>query len=368
MILVFGNWAVVTYEIPKVIVFQWVVRILALILAYSFFRKPRKWRVDPLLAKMILTFVAVVFVSAFFGVNIAKSFIGNFYRGDGIVTFLSLVGFSFIVSYFWKEEFNIYFAEVLFWVSTLLAGFSLFSPFVPQLSNISAAGFGNSVFLAGFLVTALPFSFYYVRENIKRRFIFGFIVQVISLFFLNATASVIVLFVFVFLILMRYAKSKRKNLFGALLLLSGLAIGLLWLRDYSIQSSTSLIAEGRARIFINGLQGFAQSSLLGYGWANFDAAFQKGTWPMRLNNDVYVDKAHSEFLEVLVATGAIGFLAYLAFIYNLYRKLKTGLKTDWGHTLFAVFVIYLLHSQTNVTSITEQILFWFVVGVSLREI
>lgn len=367
MFLIFGSWTVVTYEIPKVIAFQWFVRFLVLVLAVSFFKKPKKWKVDGKVSKSVLAFTGIAIVSSILGVNITKSFTGNFYRGDGLITFLSLVGFAFVVSYFWKEEFNKYFAEVIFWTSTLLSGFYIVSTVTPQLSHISAAGFGNSVFLAGFLVTALPFSFFYLREKTDKYLRLGLFVQVISLFFMSATAAVIVLFVYALMLVGRFVKIGYRRFLAVGLVVAALATGFVWVRNYRLESSKSLIAEGRARIFINGLQGFASRPVLGYGWSNFDAAFQKGTWPIKLNNDVYVDKAHSEFLEVLVSTGVVGVSVYLALLFVLYKKFKSISNTNWGFTLFSVFVIYVLHSQTNVISISEQILFWFGVGHSLRS-
>lgn len=366
MILIFGNWAVVTYEIPKVIVFQWTVRFLTLALAVSFFTKPKRWKVENHLTKLVIGFTAVAIIASIFGENPTKSFVGNFYRNDGLITFLSLVGFAFIVSYFWKEEFNLYLAEAVYWVSTFLSLFFLASPITPQFSGINAAGFGNSVFLAGYLLTSLPLSFYYVREKSNKYLRLGLLVQVISLFFMNATAAIVVLFVYVLMLVKRYVKIKAKNLLIVCLGLAVFLTGAAWLRNYYTQSTSSLIAEGRARIFINGWQGYTARPLLGYGWSNFDAAFQKGSWPIKLNNDVYVDRAHAEFLEVLVTTGIVGFGIYICFVFGIYKRLRNASKTDWGFTLFSIFIIYILHSQTNVISITEQILFWLVVGYSLK--
>ena len=108
---------------------------------------------------------------------------------------------------------------------------------------------------------------------------------------------------------------------------------------------------------------------MGYGWANVDYAFETGGWPMRFNNDVYVDKAHSEILEVLVTTGIPGLLIYLSFLSfflnGLITKYQKSNNKLWNFTLISGVVLYLFHSQTNVISIVEEIVFWLILGLTL---
>ncbi len=125
--------------------------------------------------------------------------------------------------------------------------------------------------------------------------------------------------------------------------------------------------QSRERIIVKGVYGFLQKPVLGWGFANFDYAFKSTVWPTKLGklgNDVYVDKAHSTFLEVLVTTGAIGLGVYLLIIgWVFWRLVKNRNKDKWHKTLFLVFLLYLFHAQTNVISIGEELFFWLVLGI-----
>lgn len=367
-ILAFGGWFAVAYEIPKVVVFQWFVRLLALFLVVSFIKKPRTWKVDGKIATPLVVFLALSVVTSLFGSNTLKSFQGNYYRGDGLVTFFSLISFAFIVNYFWEEKLKIYFSEAVFVATTTVSIIALAAPFMPFLSKIQAGTFGNSVFLAGFLVVCLPLSFYYIKVSEHKFLKLFLILQVFAIFALKVTAPIIILPLFVCLLINKYSKVKYKKVIISLLLIFASVTAVLWLKNYHLDNTNSFIAEGRTRIFINGMQGLVKRPFQGYGFSNFDLAFQTGNWPLKFNDDVYVDKAHSEIFEILVTTGVFGLLAYLLFVARIYSKLKIDVKTDWGFTIKAVFLLYLVHSQTNVTSIAEQILFWFVVGYALSEI
>ena len=363
--LAFGVWFPIAYEIPKVVVFQWFVRLLALFLVVSFIKKPRTWKIDDKIATPLVVFLGLSVATSLFGSNTLKSFQGNYYRGDGLVTFFSLISFAFIVNYFWEEKLKIYFSEAIFVATTIASIIALAAPFIPFLSKIQAGTFGNSVFLAGFLVVCLPLSFYYIKVSEHKFLKFLLILQVFAIFALKVTAPIIILPLFVCLLINKYSKVKYKKVIISSLLVFASVTAILWLKNYNLDNTKSFVAEGRTRIFINGMQGIAKRPVQGYGFSNFDTAFQTGNWPLKFNDDVYVDKAHSEIFEILVTTGIFGLFAYLLFVVRIYSKLKIDVKTDWGFTTMAVFLLYLVHSQTNVTSIAEQILFWFIVGQSL---
>ncbi len=79
-----------------------------------------------------------------------------------------------------------------------------------------------------------------------------------------------------------------------------------------------------------------------------------------MKSDRYIDKAHFQILEVLVTTGIVGFIAYLGIIYRIVWRFINEPKISIF--LFASFVTYLIHSQTNVFSISEELIFWIIAG------
>lgn len=127
--------------------------------------------------------------------------------------------------------------------------------------------------------------------------------------------------------------------------------------------------QDRERIYRKVFIGALKRPVFGWGWANVDYAFESNDWPIKVYHDVYVDKAHSEILEVLVTTGIPGLLIYLSlliiFVKELIVKYKKSRDKLWNFTLISGVVLYLFHSQTNVISIMEEIVFWLILGIAL---
>ena len=160
------------------------------------------------------------------------------------------------------------------------------------------------------------------------------------------------------------------GLLGAIITISCLG-GLIYLRGVGNES----VFEGRERIFQKAGMAFVQRPVLGWGVANFDYAFQSNDWPIKYNNDVYVDKAHSTVVEnfvTLVVLGGLGFLGLiivtlvqLVKLVKSFDKFRTSLdQFDYFNSmLLIIFILNLFHSQTNVISINEEIVFWIAGGI-----
>jgi len=118
-------------------------------------------------------------------------------------------------------------------------------------------------------------------------------------------------------------------------------------------------AEGRPQLFMKSFIVIAKRPLLGWGWANVDHAFSSVDWQYPYNPDTYIDKAHSHVLETLITTGFIGFCAYLSVWYVLFSVIYRTKNKDTRFFLFLFFLTYGIYTQTNVTSIATEVL-WFV--------
>ncbi len=361
--------APVPFEVPKVIFFQWFVRILVLVFAASFLVKKRTWKVNFKLFIPIIIFAVWATVSSILGSDISKSFVGNYFRRDGLITLYELIGFSLLVSYFWKEKFKKAISLTLFTSSALLSFLTLIQILRHKFGLGSAVTFGNPVFLAGYLSVAFPFSFYLFKLTSKKIYLICLVVQLLAVVLIGAVSSILTLIIFAILYLLFFQKRTKRFVLISILLGIFSLLFFFWSRNYYLENSKTLIAEGRVRIFQNILRGFVKRPILGYGWANVDYAFRVGEWPMKFNNDVYVDKAHSQLLEILVACGIPGFIIYLSFIFLLLRELMTKYKKSgdkfWNFTLLSGVILYFFHSQTNVISISEEMIFWLILGLTL---
>jgi len=223
-----------------------------------------------------------------------------------------------------------------------------------------AVSFGNPNFLAGYLLVILPFTYSLTKNSLFWKI--GLALQLISIFLTQAWIGVFLSLVFIMIIFIRW-----KNKFRFILsILSGVVLAIsIWgyLTYFSPAAPPGqIVFESRQRIFSKALLAFKQKPLLGWGWANFDHAFDSVEWPIRVDSDVYVDKAHSHFIEILVTTGLVGFTAYLLIILRVFYNLMKYKK----YILLMVLVMFVAHSQTNIISISEEVFFWLLVGLSSK--
>ncbi len=380
MPLVFWPWAKIPFEIPRVIFFERWVEVLA-VLSILNLKHLKVKRIDLKLVVIVAIFIFVAFLASIKGFDFSKSLAGNYYRRDGLLTFFHFLGFSLFIFLFWKEKWQHLIAKAVSLGGMLSAIWVIgqaFKFFVLRQGGSSWYGsfggtFGQPVFLAGFLLVALPFSLFLFRSSKRwqKIYLFTIAIQLMGIVLtrsLGAFLGVTLLFL-VWLVL---EKKKLKVLLLSLII--GVAVagitGAYWWRSQHlgevVDNPTVVVAEGRQRIFTKLILAFQKRPILGYGWANVDYAFSAVDWPVKFLHDVYVDKAHSHLLEVLVTTGLAGFLVYLVLLlYIFVRLVKAYLKNKnlWNICLLSVFLIFVFHSQTNIISISEEIIFWLIVGI-----
>ncbi len=370
------SWGGVIYEIPRVIFFQRWIEVLVIIGFIFNIKSIKKRQIDFRLVLTLLVFLGIAIISSVLGADLGKSIWGNYYRGDGLVTLFHLVGFSLIVGLFWKEEWSLRMIEIFaissFFLSiwTLLDGFRLWvlrDISIPLWEN-SAIGisFGNPNFLAGYLVTVLPFSLSIIWIFKDRLYRLGaianFILNILAIIATNSWAGLLGTLLCLVLFL-GLGKQGQKTL---IVILGFIAIGIVAIIYFKQVKNIGFIAESRERIFRKVLMSVRKRPILGWGWANIDYAFENSEWPFRLEHDVYVDKAHATIIEILGTTGIVGLAVFIYILFRggkiLYLRMNENI---FVKVLFISLVIYIIHSQTNIISIGEEAIFWFIVGLAI---
>lgn len=378
---IFWPDAQIAFEIPRVIfVHRWIEILVTLGALTLFSTSSNKIRIESLAA--LLLFIIFAIGSSWFGADWAKSVSGNTYRADGLLTLLRLASLSVIIGLTWQNRFIIPLTTAIA-SSSILVSLGTIATIISPLFNISifppwegAYGFtfGQPEFLAGYLVMTLPCIYYlYVvsKNRYRKLLIAGIVYQWLALFITQSWGAVLTaVFTSILAVIVTQPWQKKTKTY----LVSGVIVLLLVIGTVIAvskeQHPMSMTAESRQRIFTKVLLGFEKKPLFGWGWANIDYAFNAVDWPYHFSQDVYVDKAHSQFLEVLVTTGIAGFASYLLLLILTLRSL-IGLadKKDnwWCGMVLMVFVNYLIHSQTNVIGIAEEIFFWLLVGICLQK-
>lgn len=374
--LYFNPKEVIQYEIPKVYLFQRWVEILVFLalLVIVFTLKKSSKKLSTLI--YITLFTIWSFISSLFGANFIKSLAGNYYRSDGLITFFHIILLFLIMTLLLSNNFKLKLIKTISISSIILGGWVIVDSLRFYIlkdsglniweSNAFGGPFGNPNFLAGYLLSTLPITYYQIEEpntKVKTLFKIGILFQSLGLILTRSWTGLFGLLL-LFLIYLVFIKSKYKKLLLATASITFIATAFLFIKNYkSIQIPDRIIAESRERIFTKGLLAFTKKPIVGWGWANFDHAFDSVDWPIKFNTDAYVDKAHSSLLEVLVTTGVVGGILYMLIITNAIKSLVES-KNRLAKFILLSLLITLIHMQTNVISISEDIFFWTLISFS----
>jgi O-antigen ligase len=382
--LVFWPKATIPYEIPKVwFILRWI-ELLGILGIIVGLRNLEKRTPDNILIVLILVFSLVAFFSSLLGVDFLKSFWGNYFRLDGLFTLFHLVAFLFFLILFWDNSWINPTAQMISLGSlattlvTIIDGFRYYA-----LKDWRAvwpdgaigATFGQPNFLAGYLLVCLPFLGFLADQSFKRKAKFfwslAIVSQILGIFLTFSKAGVMGAILFSVI----RPLFKKPVIKPSVLIIP--ILGLFFLASYLLYKDSlrtnrrnpqDYFPESRRRILVKGLLSFSKKPLLGWGWVNFDYAFKSVDWPLKVEQDVWVDKAHSHFLEILVTTGLVGFSFYFLLILKIVLKFwrainQKGKDQFWLRTIFLVFILFVWHSQTNIVSISEELMFWLVTGI-----
>ena len=359
----FWPWYEIPYEVPRVYFFLRWVELLTILLLLGLPYIHIRYKTPIYIWIIIFAFFASAVFSSIFGSNDLKSLIGNYYRWDGLFTLAHLICLFFI-AYLLSEEYHfgtycyiLAISSIVMSIGVVCIGFfGMISSHTLSVPAI-ATTFGNSKLLSGYLAVTLPAILYGIllHKDVRfhRFFLIGLIIQIIAIGFTHALGGVVCISIFG----LGYIFIIRKKKPIQFLLLSFLCLIIFVIGYFQFDSRQQISFESRQRIFTKALMAWSQKPIFGWGYANFDYAFESVDWPIKVNNDVYVDKAHAQLLEILVTMGLVGISLYCLFLGTLfYHVHKYG--TLAGRTLFLIIVMCVLQSELNVTSVMIDIIFW----------
>lgn len=352
--------AIVPFEIPRVLFIRYWIIALGIV-SLVCLPKLQKRGLDLVIFFSIFFFLAFLSISSYLGVDFDKSFWGNYFRRDGLLTLSHLASLSIILSLYWNKSWFPTLIKAL-GISTLLI--SLWAVFQSRLTIPVAVSFGQPNFLAGYLLVTFPFTIHLLKKNRnKKLWISAIILQSIAILLTQSKIGILglplIFIAYKSLGLGKISKFSFFLFFTTVVILAGLVA----FKEPREINPNNYVAESRGRIVRKGFIAFSKRPFLGWGWANFDYAFDSVDWPMKFNTDVYVDKAHSHFLEILVTSGVPGLSSYLLIVFLVTKKLIRS-KSDYAKTLLFSLLIFIVHTQTNVISIAEELLFWVITGVA----
>lgn len=357
----------------------------------------------------VSVFALITLGADLIGVNPLRSLWSNFERMEGWITIAHLWAFYMASTYtfgvgeqgrrLWRMWLN---ASVV--VAVFVAGYALAQHFgifgVAKEDRIEST-LGNAAYLAVYMLWNIGFSIYMCGFLHSRRIANSslyWVYGVLSVFFAyilyeSGTRGTILGLVGGTLVgLVLYAIFAKRNdntaryvaisIIGAIVILGGI----FWMNKDSkfVQNNPTLSrfaqlswkdvqSQGRAYIWPMAIKGVTQSPhtvIAGWGQENFNYIFNANYNPKMWNQEQWFDRAHSVFLDWLVASGLLGLLAYLSLYAALLWALwKSDLTVAKKSILTGVLAGYAIHNLVVFDNIASYVMFFAALGFvgSLKE-
>jgi tetratricopeptide (TPR) repeat protein len=107
----------------------------------------------------------------------------------------------------------------------------------------------------------------------------------------------------------------------------------------------------------------AKTSIIGIGQENFNYYFNKDYNPLMYGQEQWFDRAHSVFLDWLVASGLLGLILYLAlYVFSLVYIVKSDLSLGQKCMLIALIVAYGIHNVFVFDNQTSYVMFFTILA------
>lgn len=387
------------FIVPKTIFFQIAIELALffyILLAISYRRYLPKLDI---LTKSVLLFFSICILAGVLGENVSKSFFGNFERMLGIFNLAHFIALFLIVkSIFIKDKDWTQLLRFPIAVSILISlygiGQKMGLPFLYHsgIDRVDAT-IGNAAFLGGYLIFNVFFAvFLLLKDRSSFRYLYGvsIFLNLIAIYFSatrGAILGVLVGFSFLGLATLIY---NRKNIASVLniktnkalrFVLAGVVVFLVLAflnqdafrepvgRILSISFEDSTV---KSRILAAGVswRGFLEHPILGWGPENYNYVFDKYYDPQLHSIEQWFDHAHNVIFDILVSTGVVGFVSYLAvFIVILYLLFKISQRNreDFmtAYIFIALLMAYVLQNIFVFDSlVTYQLFFIFLAFVA----
>jgi len=399
---------------PKQTFFQVLVEALLVMYVFLALRSPKyRPNFSSWLFRAAVVYSLFTAVSAVLGVNAYHSFWSNYERMAGVIAIWHYLVFFFIAfNVFKTKEEWLQFFNVSVMVSVLEAFYGIGQSLgIQSLQHGSGARIdgtiGNAAFLAGYMLINALFALWLMLEkkSASWRIFYGAII-LLNLFALFQTetrgavlalgAGLIALAIFAIfapknsLTALPFKKPEKLKIYASLMLVAVIlvAVGIYIFRDSKLIASspalsrvanislTEATSQTRLMAWKMSLEGFKDRPIFGWGPENYYAVFNKYYNPDLYPVESWFDRSHNAYLDVLVNTGIVGFLAYcwmfvLAFWF-LFKAHKNG---KINYPTLAIFVVILLaYGIQNVflfdTQVTLLMIFSilsFIVWVGLSD-
>lgn len=348
----------------------------------------------------VTAFTFIVLIADLFGLNPLRSIWSNFERMEGWMTIIHLWAYFIVLSSVLstKENWNKFFNVIL--VSGLITAFyGLFQFFgwaeTHQGATRVDASLGNSAYMAVYmLINAFLAGYMAFSAKVFNKKSLVWVYSILAVFFsfimlqtstrgtiLGWIAGILIMCV-IYAIFGRSEKGQGKGesnktrmiACGVILLTIILSISFYfgrnasWIQKNAVLGRLATISltdtKTQARGFIwpmaiKGTFGSVKTAVIGIGQENFNYIFNKDYNPQMWMHEQWFDRAHSVFIDWLVASGLLGLLAYLAlYVTSFVYIWKSDLTLGQRSALIGLLVGYGIHNIFVFDNQTSYVMFF----------
>ena len=381
---VIRNFYINTFEIKRVYVLWTVIFFLLLTYIYVIFSKKEKISCIDII---IYILIILAFLSTQYALDFDKSFFGEKYRNEGLLTILSYYLLILNAKSIKREKYKKNIIKLFISIGVFQAMYAILQsyttfPFIYRHSvGYMAMGLcSNPNFFGSYMVMqALLVGFMYVY-NPRKVYLLLYILFGISLYLAESTGpvlSIVIAIIFSFFILPKRAKTIIKLLIILLLSFAFADYSLKYVQNskfetqmiesYDISSDIKTItskpkeeiASGRFVIWENSIPLVRQYWLIGCGLDNFKDAYPNGGY-------VVYDKAHNVYLQMAITNGVPALiifllLLFLAFLKGIRNKSKILIP------LYMAFIGYSVQAFLNISVIDVAPYYYIMLGLIFSE-
>jgi O-antigen ligase len=298
----------------------------------------------------------------------------------GLLTYTHLwIFFLILISVFRSERQFMKLFEISLGVSILISIYGLWQKLI--LANVGRveSTFGNSAFLATYLLAHVFIALFLLTRSRKLDFkggfyLMGLFLNVLVVFLTGTRGAMLGLFVGAFVLLLSIIFSKKYSHFWlvpqktakviALGIISFLIIaaGSVWIFRENIKgtpfvpldriaaiSFSDRTIQGRLLSWGVAIEGIKERPILGWGPENFLLLFNKHYDPKLFAQEAWFDRSHNIFLDLTSTLGALGLLGFLflisAVIWLVYKKSSERWSFSEKAVMVSFGVAYLVNAQ-----------------------
>jgi len=307
-------------------------------------------------------FVIIMALADIFAVNPLKAIWSNYERMDGFITLLHLIMYLFVFAAVMKTEkiWSWFFRSSL--IASIIMIFPVLNEWISTHATRVSVTLGNPIYVAVYFMFNFFFALILLYKDVIAKtennpkplkaicsdwLTYAYSIAAIICFFgiwRTSTRGVILgllggLVVASIIIAIFEKKNKllKKSSIGVLIAIVVLVGGFLSIKNtkfvknnvtlerFAEISWNDVAGQGQARQYVwpMAIKGFLEKPILGWGQEGFNNVFNKYYDVRMYNQEQWFDRAHDTPLDVLVAGGALGLIAYLSiFIAALFVILK----------------------------------------------